>query len=470
MKKLCFYVVIFVVAALFSGCGQPTPPGKGGDGSDSGKQAENAEKRIYWFDNNAKTETQSGIVYSVNLGYKDKRQEFGIPKPEPQSNYALKTGFVFYPYVNIVSISKNKEFILFSTEFGKSFDVKNGETYLVDGKKVEDIEVNEYSIYEPSTKEFHYIGASCIYHLGYVEDLKEKIKEVGHKYHPAGWLDDELLLVETTKDEKIYTERQDAAVKVTESNIEVPYATAKAVSFSLKDFTLSPTDKFKPLKPWTSYSDTNTGIVGYFDPRYPLFRRALHIYYPEYPDLFNSVITTLTDFKGEKTYDLYELAKEALPKDYILGDSSFCGAMIDQNGRRMCYYYMEGHHKDILKYKSNDPMWRESYPPIPRREYVVFGLDFDTGKIEKYMDTDKINSVVQGFVKLPIKTGDLITIFARTLDGLTKEIGPMVLFFCDVTHNRSFTVESADLLAYGPKLDKIKKVEIPIIFQCRFIR
>ena len=78
MKKLCFYVVIFVVAALFSGCGQPTPPGKGGDGSDSGKQAENTEKRIYWFDDNTRTETKMGIVYSVNLGYKDKRQELEI--------------------------------------------------------------------------------------------------------------------------------------------------------------------------------------------------------------------------------------------------------------------------------------------------------------------------------------------------------------------------------------------------------
>ncbi|MEN6376586.1 MAG: hypothetical protein ABFD23_01160, partial [Caldisericales bacterium] len=106
MKKLRFYVVIFVVVALFSGCGQVTPPDKGGNDSGSGKQPENAEKRVYWFDDDAKTETRSGIVYSVNLGYKDKRQEFEIPKPKPQSDYVLKTGFVFYPYVNIVSISK----------------------------------------------------------------------------------------------------------------------------------------------------------------------------------------------------------------------------------------------------------------------------------------------------------------------------------------------------------------------------
>ena len=461
--KNSIVTLIVMFAFLFSGCGQVTPPDKGGDDSGSGKQVENAEKRVYWFDYNAGTETRSGIVYSVNLDYKDMRQEFEIPKPEPQSDYVLKTGFVLYPYVNIVSISKNKKFIFFSTEFAKSFDVKNGETYLVDGKKAERIEVNEYSIYEPSTKEFHYIGALCKYEFNIYPP--QTIKEIGHKYYPAGWLDDELLLVETTKDEKMYTEGQDAAVKVAESIIEVPYATAKAVSFSLKDFTLSPTDKFKPLKPWTSYSDTQTGIAGYFDPFYP-FKKSLFIDYPKY----GSVVTTLTDLKGEKTYDLYELAKEALPKDYVLGDSTFCGAMVDKDGRRMCYYCMQGYPKEILKYKPNDPVWRESYPPIPRREYIIFGLDFDTGKIEKYMDTDKINSVAQGFAKLPIKAGDTIEIFTRTFDGLTKEVGPMVLFLCDVTHYGSFTIESADLLAYGPKLDKIKKVEIPVRFQCRFIR
>ncbi|HNW32570.1 MAG TPA: hypothetical protein PKN77_07855, partial [Caldisericia bacterium] len=200
MKKLRFYVVIFVVVALFSGCGQVTPPDNGGDN----KQPENTEKRIYWFDDNTRTETKMGIVYSVNLGYKDKRQEFEIPKPEPQSDYVLKTGFVFYPYVNIVSISKNKKFILFSAEFGKGFDIENGETHLIDGKKVYLIRVSEYSVYELSTKEFHYIGASCQYIFDY-NYSRANYKEIGHKYYPAGWLDDELLLVETTKDEKMYT-------------------------------------------------------------------------------------------------------------------------------------------------------------------------------------------------------------------------------------------------------------------------
>ena len=466
MKKLRFYVVIFVVMALFSGCGQVTPPDNGGNGGDN-KQQENAEKRIYWFDDNAKTKTQSGIVYSVNLGYKDKRQEFEIPKPKPQSDYVLKTGFVFYPYVNIVSISKNKKFIFFSTEFAKSFDIENGETYLVDGKKVEGIEVNEYSIYEPSTKEFHYIGALCRYEFSAIPP--QIIKEIGHKYYPAGWLDDELLLVETTKDEKIYTEDQDAAVKIEEVlSIEVPYATAKAVSFSLKDFTLSPTDKFRPLKPWTSYSDTQTGIVGYFDPFYP-FRQFLFIDYPTY----GSVVTTLTDLKGEKTYDLYELAKEALPKDYILGNSKFCGAMVDKDGRRMCYYCMEGYPKEILKYKPNDPVWRESYPPIPREEYVVFGLDFDTGKIEKYMTTDQIISEVKRLYGEQHKNVEiLIRGFGGVADGITKETGPLITIGCVIMHKID---ESSKNITYvykfvGSKLDKLEVVEKDYMMSPFFIR
>ena len=467
MKKLRFYVVIFVVAVLFSGCGQVVPPDKGGDGSDSGKQVENAEKRIYWFDYNAKTETQSGIVYSVNLDCKDKRQEFGIPKPEPQSDYVLKTGFVFYPYVNIVSISKNKKFILFSTEFAKSLNVENGETYLVDGKKVEGIEVNEYSIYEPSTKEFHYIGALCRYEFSAIPP--QIIKEIGHKYYPAGWLDDELLLVETTKDEKIYTEDQDAAVKIEEVlSIEVPYATAKAVSFSLKDFTLSPTDKFKPLKPWTSYSDTNTGIVGYFDPFYP-FRQFLFIDYPKY----GSVVTTLTDLKGEKTYDLYELAKEALPRDYVLGNSSFCGAMVDKDGRRMCYYCMQGYPKEILKYKPNDPVWRESYPPIPRREYVIFGLDFDTGKIEKYMTTDQIISEVKRLYGEQHKNVEiLIRGFGGVADGITKGTGPLITIGCAIIYkvNDSNKIVTYVYKFVGPKLNKLEVVEKDYMMSPFFIR
>ncbi|HOU08090.1 MAG TPA: hypothetical protein PK835_03530 [Caldisericia bacterium] len=453
--------LLAVVAVLFSGCGQPTPPGKGGDGGDN-KQPENAEKRIYWFDYNAKTETQSGIVYSVNLDCKDKRQEFGIPKPEPQSDYVLKTGFVFYPYVNIVSISKNKKFILFSTEFAKSLNVENGETYLVDGKKVEGIEVNEYSIYEPSTKEFHYIGALCKYEFNIYPP--QTIKEIGHKYYPAGWLDDELLLVETTKDEKIYTERQDAAVKVTESNIEVPYATAKAVSFSLKDFTLSPTDKFKPLKPWTSYSDTNTGIVGYFDPFYP-FTKALYLYYPEtygemrYPG-FNTVITTLSDLKGTKNYDLYNLAEKALPKDYALGRSFFLGSMIDKNNKKMCYYIMEGHQKNI---KNNEKA---------KHEYIVFGLDFNTGNIKKYMDMNRINAEVKKFVKFPDKITDITISHAYTLDGLTftKETGPTFFFRCLVRYKDTVnpSTKYMEFLIYGPNLDKLKKMETSFPFRFEY--
>ncbi|HOR47491.1 MAG TPA: hypothetical protein PK717_07245, partial [Caldisericia bacterium] len=469
MKIRSIATLIVIFAFLLSGCGQVAPPDKGGDGGDN-KQPQNTEKRIYWFDDNVKTETKNGTIYSVNLDYKDMRQEFEIPKPEPQSDYVLNAGLKFYPRSHLISISKNKKFILFSTEFVKGFDIENGETYLVDGKKVVSISVSEYSIYEPSTKEFHYIGALCRYE--YSAFLPWTIKEIGHKYYPAGWLDDELLLVETTKDEKIYTEDQDAAVKVSNDADEVPYATAKAMSFSLKDFTLSPTDKFKPLKPWTSYSDTNTGIVGYFDPFYP-FKRSLFIDYPKY----GSAVTTLTDFKGEKTYDLYELAKEALPKDYVLGDSSFCGAMIDKDGRRMCYYCMQGYPKEILKYKPNDPVWRESYPPIPRREYIIFGLDFDTGKIEKCMDTDKINSEVQKYAKLPIKTGDLVTVAPYILDGFTKESGPIFLLLYVVTHfdengMRLDLEEEFYFLARGSKPDKLEKVEIPIpmMFKQEFIR
>ena len=469
--KNSIVTLIVMFAFLFSGCGQVTPPDKGGDDSGSGKQVENAEKRVYWFDYNAGTETRSGIVYSVNLDYKDMQQEFEIPKPEPQSDYVLKSDLDFgVGSLSVISISKNKKFIFASAEVIKNFDVENGETYLVDGKKAERIEVNEYSIYEPSTKEFHYIGALCKYEFNIYPP--QTIKEIGHKYYPAGWLDDELLLVETTKDEKMYTEGQDAAVKVAESIIEVPYATAKAVSFSLKDFTLSPTDKFKPLKPWTSYSDTQTGIAGYFDPFYP-FKKSLFIDYPKY----GSVVTTLTDLKGEKTYDLYELAKEALPKDYVLGDSTFCGAMVDKDGRRMCYYCMQGYPKEILKYKPNDPVWRESYPPIPRREYIIFGLDFDTGKIEKYMDTDKINSEVQKYAKLPIKSGDLITVAPYILDGFTKESGPMFLFFYVVSHfnengMRLDPEEEFYFLARGSKPDKLEKMEIPIsiMYKKEFIR
>ena len=301
-------VLLAVFALLLSSCGQVTPPDNGGNGGDN-KQPENAEKRIYWFDDNAGTETQSGIVYSVNLDYKDMRQEFDIPKPEPQSDYVLKSDLDFgVGSLSMISISKNKKFIFASAEVIKNFDVENGETYLVDGKKATRIIVTEYFIYEPSTKKFHYVGALCRYEFSAFPP--ETIKEIGHKYYPAGWLDDELLLVETTKDEKMYTEGQDAAVRIEEVlSIEVPYATAKAVSFSLKDFTLSPTDKFRPLKPWTSYSDTNTGIVGYFDPLYP-FKQSLFIDYPTY----GSVVTTLTDLRVKKPMTFMNWPKKPSPR------------------------------------------------------------------------------------------------------------------------------------------------------------
>ncbi len=451
MKTINNIVVrLVVLSLLFIGCGQG--------------QTITPEKRIYSFDGYTKS-----LVSSTNLDFTDTHTEFEIPKPDPRSDYVLKSGSGFYPRLSVISISRDKKFIFVSTEFEKYIDVENGEKCIIDGEEIERIEATEYSIYKPSTKEFHYIGALCSYRR-FNYDGTETAKEIGHKYHSAGWLENELLLVEITKDDKFYTQGQDASLRACEDNLdEVPYATARAMSFSLKDFKLSSTNKFRPLKPWVSYSDAYTGIIGYFDPFYP-FVRASHIFLPEFPNnCYGSVVTTLTDFKCTKTYDLFELAKEVLPENYILGHTNLCSVMVDQNGRRMCYYYMEGHHKDILKYDIDDPEWKESYPPIPRREYVVFGLDFDTGKIEKYMTTDQIFSEIDRLYGKEYKiTEKYIYHPGFVLDGATKETGTMIFFFCyfcykNILHINSKIPDGISIMCKlsGPNLNKleIKKMD-----------
>ncbi len=395
--------LLAIVVILITGCGQAVLPGK----------------RIYSYD------CISNYIISTNLDFKDKRKEFRIPEPNPESNYVLNSIFKFYSSKpSFRSISEDKKFIFISTNFSTSSN-ENANKLTINGRKVIYLRVTEYSIYEPSAREFHYIGASCLYYLEQNDNGMKNIKEVGHKYYPAAWMDDELLLVETTKDEKIYTEGQDASVKTDEiTSLEVPYATTRAMSFSLKDFKLSPTDKFKPLKPWTSYSDTQTGIVSYFDPFYP-FQKIIINRYPSYYDF---TVTTLTDLKCTKTYDLFGLAKKVFPKDYILTNSRFCGAMIDQNGRRMCYYFMEGYHKDILKY-NNESLG------FPEDKLVIFGLDFDTGKIEKYMNEEQISSKIRELYKdrHKIKGASASTI-GDIVNGITMETGPIIIVFCTIIH------------------------------------
>ncbi|MBP6928504.1 MAG: hypothetical protein KBC24_02900 [Caldisericia bacterium] len=481
-------VLLAVFALLLSGCGQVTPPGKGGDGGDN-KQQENIIKSVYSHDlectpsqmrpENKKQQksvakriysydydSENISIFSTNLDFKGLREEYKIPNPKPQSDYVLKSGLDFrIGQHSVISISNNKKFIFILTVTFKEYsadELKNADTYLVDGKKVQRIDVTEYSIYDTSTKKFHYIGASCQYRFGLSHP--QEIKEIGHKYYLAAWATDELLLVETTKNKKIYTVGQDTPIKVSENTIEVPYATAKATSFSLKNFKLSLTSKFKPIKPWASYSDSCTGIVGYFDPFYP-FTKALYLYYPEtygemrYPG-FNTVITTLSDLKGTKNYDLYNLAEKALPKDYALGRSFFLGSMIDKNNKKMCYYIMEGYQKNV----KNDEK--------AKHEYIVFGLDFNTGNIKKYMDMNRINSEVKKFVKFPDKITDITISHAYTLDGLTftKETGPTFFFRCLVRYKDTVnpSTKYMEFLIYGPNLDKLKKMETSFPFRFEY--
>jgi len=454
MKIRSIVTLIAIFAFLLSGCGQVAPPDKGGSGGDN-KQQENAEKRIYWFDDNTRTETKMGIVYSVNLGYKDKRQELEIPKPEPQSDYAVKSNLDFgVGSLSVISISKNKKFILTSAEIIKNFDIENGETYLVDGKKVEGIEVNEYSIYEPSTKEFHYIGALCRYEFSAIPP--QIIKEIGHKYYPAGWMDDELLLVETTKDEKIYTEGQDASVKTDEiTSLEVPYATARAMSFSLKDFKLSPTNKFKPLKPWVSYSDAQTGIIGYFDPFYKF--PSQYFTKPSFPQSYDNkaAITSLTDLKCTKTYDLLDLSKKILPEKYTLVHSSFCGAIIDDMGKRICYYCMTGYPEDF-----NFGTEQDGLPSLPKIEQIVFKLNFDSGEIEKCLTTDQIHSEIRRLYGDTHDTTKTFSFFYECVaDGITKETGPVMIIIGAFPDQKKEVDDWAFFFCrvVGKNLDKLEK-------------
>ena len=137
--------------------------------------------------------------------------------------------------------------------------------------------------------------------------------------------------------------------------------------------------------------------------------------------------------------------------------------MVDKDGRRMCYYCMQGYPKEILKYKPNDSVWRESYPPIPREEYVVFGLDFDTGKIEKYMTTDQIISEVKRLYGDKYKiTSEIRPYLGSITNTITKETGPMIEVDCSFEYKVDDNSKRADLRfkLVGSNLNGLEPLEM----------
>ncbi|HOU08093.1 MAG TPA: hypothetical protein PLX04_08720 [Caldisericia bacterium] len=407
------------------------------------------EKRIYSLDHH------DNAVVSTDLYFNNKRKEFDMPKlkPEPKSDYVLKSGYDFRNLgSSILSISGDRKFFLISTGFYISDNYK----LIIDGKRIRSSSVTEYSIYEPSKDIFHYIGASCLYEVDYYyepDDHGETIKEVGFKYYPADWLCNELLLVETKKDNVFYYKNQDP--KVSCNGFEVPYATARAMSFSLKDFKLSPTNKFKPLKPWVSYSDAQTGIIGYFDPFYKF--PSQYFTKPSFPQSYDNkaAITSLTDLKCTKTYDLLDLSKKILPEKYTLVHSSFCGAIIDDMGKRICYYCMTGYPEDF-----NFGTEQDGLPSLPKIEQIVFKLNFDSGEIEKCLTTDQIHSEIRRLYGDTHDTTKTFSFFYECVaDGITKETGPVMIIIGAFPDQKKEVDDWAFFFCrvVGKNLDKLEK-------------
>lgn len=158
----------------------------------------------------------------------------------------------FY-YLRLKCLSKDHQWAIFSTKTGG--DIKDNPAIIEDGKLLVHEEFIFTFLYNTITHEQKLIGKRVIKnYTGYV-------RETGNVFFPVFIGDKEILLVEQMKDGKLHQ----ITTKGFENKLEfrTPEATARAVSLSLEDQQIRPTDKVVVLSPWISRVDMSNGIIGY---------------------------------------------------------------------------------------------------------------------------------------------------------------------------------------------------------------
>lgn len=279
---------------------------------------------------------------------KDNDLEY-IKKVTTNKDYTIDS---FHRY-RLKALSKDHQWAIFSTRSVGM--VKTNPAVIEDGKLLVEICVIFTFLYNTVTHEQKLIGKRVI------KNYTGFVRETGNVFFPVFIDDKEILLVEQIKDGKLHQ----ITTKGSENKLEfrTPEATARAVSLSLEDQQIRPTDKVKVLSPWISRVDMTNGIIGYAE----LFKDCLECgsWVPDGNENIGSV-AYFADFQGniiDRWDSLMKLCEPYADKQYpTLG--SFDVNRIIVNGDSYDMYFFVTYELERGKYGRVDSI--DSLPELQK--------------------------------------------------------------------------------------------------------
>lgn len=382
MKKMArVFYAIGLILVFFVGCGASN--------EGIGQITPQGEKRFYTLGYGDDWETQMRkreiIIYSAPLDWSDFTSAFKVKLPRIRDPYmegllkytvATNFGSAFYFYLegphtcSLEGLSPDKQWALLSAGTGFYFEIPHKE----DGKLLKEISAKYTILYNLKNGSSKKLGAryrKSFYH----DDLGELVKESGVLYFPVYWGEKELLLVEQTKENKFFGTSgkycDPRVVTMDLTHAQVPYAHARGVRLSLDDLSITTTDRVKPIRPWVTFADQTTGIVGYVGP-----------YDKTYPE--SSDIPNITNVNCER--NTYAIADMSGKKIWIFQEKL---KNFEDSEYKTCEYAIVSTSKDSVFIFAGymKPGFGEAV--APRYRNYLLRLDMNSGEVKKIKEFDQ---------------------------------------------------------------------------------
>ena len=422
MKKIArvFYVTSLILTFL-AGCGA----------SNEGIEqiTSQGERRFYTLGYGDDWDTQMRkreiTIYSAPLDWSDFTSAFTVKLPRIRDPYMegllkytvattnFSSAFYFYlegPYTcSLEGLSPDKQWALLYAGTGFYFEMP----YKEDGKPLKEISAKYTILYNLKNGSSKKLGAryrKSFYH----DDLGELVKESGAFYFPIYWGEKELLLVEQTKENKFFGtsgKYWDPKVVTMDSNhAQVPYAHARGVRLSLDDLSITPTDRVKPIRPWVTFADQTTGIVGHVGPYDKTYPKSSDI--PDITGISCKHNTyAIADMSGKKIWIFQEKFKNFEDGDYKI--RQYAIASTSKDSVFIFATYMK-------------PGFGEAVAP-KFRNYLL-RLDMNSGEMEKIKELDQ-NTFSDGFIGA--SHPDKAYIFAGLHDEARTKVERVLMKYLD---------------------------------------
>ncbi len=325
--------------------------------------------------------------YKLDLNPKGKDAYFeSLLKYSSIKNSPLTTG--------ILGISPDKKWFVLGAEAPLLFD-KGVYREPQTNRKVEEISSFWFFLYNTQTGESHQIAPPRINILleSGPNERGSFVKEIGPLYFPVYWEDNKLYMVEQRKSERVYHEIYDSTIVHPSIGSGLQShdhnATARGVVLDLNDFTLSPTDKVKPQRPWVQFADQSTGIVGYIgadDKTQGKLSNGIRSEGPPY---------LISDLEGKHVWTK-DYIKSILPEKkegkWWLGDVEFTSSALCKGKRYMLIKITYKDKEEIDKIKHMFDWEGGGYEKFVRRtQRKFYGLfDIETGKMEDMVELNDV--------------------------------------------------------------------------------